>query len=424
MEEQGMDFNFVILVDASGYISEQMTPEELVANDILNQFVIRKEKLNVAILSFAHIGEVVSEWMPMQKKDEMAKAMIYHKDINEIDGVKWYRPASLNLGLKKADEMFEGKQGNNNVIVISDGAIYDEIFQASIEYMKSMRNRGIRVHSYNLVNKDFDDTPLKKSRMAISSYGRGMFIEYAQDVDKLFEKNLIISDANHWITQGLTVSGSLLKFNSVIPTAAADVLVSTGTGIPIVSVNSYNKVGVISTDDGTEWAKDMYLPQNIFLVYRVMDWSVGDPNRKRDTYVRVQDAIVGQETKVEYKGPSKPNTGECNFYNVEDHYECIIVPKETGFAKIMSRDFGVNYNPEYKYIGYNDKEIEFLTTETGGSIFGAGDIKSMVQKAKDKAKVEILSKTYIDWIFVVAAMCIFLIEVLIRRIMDKIRRGG
>ena len=192
MEEQGMDFNFVILIDASGYISEQMMPEELIANDILNQFTIRKEKLNVAIVSFAHIGEVISDWMPISQKDDMVKAMIYHDDINEIDGVRWYRPASLNLGLKKADEMFEGKQGNNNVIVISDGAIFDETFQASIEYMKSMRNKGIRVHSYNLVNKDFDDTPLKKSRMAISSYGRGMFVEYPQDVDKLFEKNLII----------------------------------------------------------------------------------------------------------------------------------------------------------------------------------------------------------------------------------------
>ena len=222
----------------------------------------------------------------------------------------------------------------------------------------------------------------------------------------------------------MTVSGSLLKFNSVIPTAAADVLVSTGTGIPVVSVNSYNKVGVISTDDGTEWAKDMYLPQNIFLVYRTMDWSVGDPNRKRDTYVRVQDAIVGKETKVEYKGPSKPNTAECNFYNVEDHYECMIVPSDTGFAKILGKEFGVNYDLEYKYVGYNDKEIEFLAIETGGNIFGAGDIKGMIQKAKDKAKVEILSKNYIDWWFIVAAMCVFLVEVLIRRIMDKIRRGG
>ncbi|MFH1439065.1 MAG: vWA domain-containing protein [Candidatus Woesearchaeota archaeon] len=422
MEEVGIDFNFVFLLDGSGYITEKMTREELIANDILNQLIFRKEKISIAVISFAHIGEVISDWSPMQNKDAIVKKMIDHNDVNEIDGVKWYRPASLDKGLKKADELLQGKSGNNNVIVISDGAIFEDVFKNSIEYMKSMRNRGIRVHSYNLKNDDFDDTPLRKSRQSISAFGRGMFIESAQEVENLFEKNLIISNPNHWVTQGLSVSGSLLKYNSVVPTAAADVLVTTGTGVPIVSVNSYNKVGVISTDDGALWAQDMYLPKNIFLMYRMMDWGVGDPNRKRDSYVRVTDAIVNKETKVEYKGKEAPKTDECNFNSVEDHYECLIVPTETGFAKILGKEFGVNYDKEYLDIGFNQDAIELLVTKTNGNIFIINDIKSIVNKAKDKAKVEILSKKYVDWYFVIAAMVMFLIEVLVRRIKEKIRK--
>jgi hypothetical protein len=423
VEAVGVDFNFVILVDGSGYISEKMTREELIANDILNTLTFRKEKINVAIASFAHIGKQVSEWKSISEKDVLTKAMIDDEEVNEIDGVRWYRPASLNLGLKKADEMLSGMQGNNNVIVITDGAIFDQTFEKSIDYMKSMRNKGIRIHSFNLVNKQFDDTQLKKSRQSISSYGRGMFINNAQDVEDLFEKNLIISNTNHWITQGLSMGGSLYRYNSVIPTAAADVLVTTGTGVPIVSVNNYNKVGVISTDDGTEWSKEMYTPQNIFLLYRLMDWSVGDPNRKLDSYVRVKSATVNKETKVEYKAESHPGSSECNFYSVEDHYECMIIPKDIGFGKIMGKEFGVNYNPEYKYVGYNKDAIEMLVLETGGNIFVANDIDAIVEKAKSNAKIELLSKKYLDWILAVCAMVLFLIEVLVRRIKEKIKKG-
>ncbi|MBT4540440.1 VWA domain-containing protein [Candidatus Woesearchaeota archaeon] len=424
MEAVGVDFNFVILVDGSGYISEKMTREELIANDILNSLLYRKEKINVAIVSFAHVGEVVSDWKLIKDKDELAKDMLNHDDVSEIDGVKWYRPASLHLGLRKADEILKGKQGNNNVIVITDGAIFDATFKKSIESMKSMRNKGTRIHSYNLVNKQFDDTALKKSRQSISSYGRGMFVKNPQDVENLFEKNLIISNANHWITQGLSLSGGLFRYNSVVPTAAADVLVTTGTGTPIVSVNNYNKVGVISTDDGTEWSQEMYTPQNIFLVYRLMDWGVGDPNRKRESYVRVTNAIVNHETKVEYKGSTAPGNSECNFYSVEDHYECMVIPKEIGFGKIKGKEFGVNYDPEYKYIGYNNNAVELLVLETGGNIFSIKDIDGMVEKAKDKAKVELLNKKYVDWYLTIAAMVLFLIEILIRRIKEKIKSRG
>lgn len=423
MEQTGTNFNFVILVDGSGYISEKMTREEMAANDILNSFVMRKEQISVSVVSFAHIGELISDWKGIKMKDETVKDMINHNDINEIDGIKWYRPAALDQGLKMADEMLAGKTGNNNVIVISDGAIYEKTFKTAIEHMKSMRNKGIRIHSFNLQNLEFDDSALKKSRQSISAYGRGMFIEYPADVENLFEKNLIISNPNHWITQGLVLSGSLFKYNSVVPTASADVLVTTGTGIPIVAVNNYNKVGVIATDDGKDWAQEMYSPTNIFLIYRVMDWGVGDPNRKRDSYTRVVDAIVNHETKVEYKGKAVPNTEECSFYAVEDHYECFIIPTQPGFGKVLNKEFGVNYDTEYLNIGFNENELQMLTSETGGSIFGEDDIKSIVEKAKDKARVEVLSKNYVDWYFVVGAMVLFLLEVLIRRILDKIKKN-
>lgn len=422
IKETGVDFNFVFLVDGSGYVSEKLTKEELAVADIINYLSLRPEKINVAVGSFAHIGELISDWKPIQKKEETLKDMINHEDINTIEGVAWYRPAEFDRGLKLADKLFEGKHGNNNIVVVSDGAIREKTFKSALEYIKSMRSKGIRIHSFNLVNKEFDDTPLKQVRKSISSNGRGYFIERPQDAGNLLEKNLIISNTEHWITHGLSISGSLTNYNSVVATAAADVLVTTGTGVPIVSVNGYNKVGVIATDDGKEWAKDMYLQGNIFLVYRTMDWAVGDPNRKKDSYTRVMDAIVNKPVKVEYKGKILPTTDECKFYAVGDHYECTIVPKGIGFEEILGKFFGVNYDPEYKYIGWNEDAIKTLTLETDGGIFSPIDTKGIIEKVKNKAKVETTAKRYLDWYFIVGAMVIFLIEVLIRRLKEKIKK--
>ena len=66
--------------------------------------------------------------------------------------------------------------------------------------------------------------------------------------------------------------------------------------------------------------------------------------------------------------------------------------------------------------------IEMLVTETGGNIFSATDVANIVKKAKDKARLETLSKNYVDWYFVVGAMILFLIEVLVRRVKEKIKK--
>lgn len=424
VEEKGGNFNFILLLDMSGYISSRIVREELAAMEIINLFAMSKENVKVGIVEFAHIAEAVSELKDAKAhKDEYYLEMNNHHDQNNIEGIPWYRPSEFQRGLKKAGEMLKGIEGNNNIIVVSDGAIREKVFKQALDEIKSLRENGVRIHAFNLKNDEFDDAPLKRIRQTISGSGRGMFMEDISDVKNLFEKNLIISNPNHWITRNLGISGALTRYNSVIPTASADMLVSTGTGAPVITVNAYNKVGVVSTDDGKEWAKDMYLAQNIFIMHRLMDWSVGDPNRKRDEYVRVKDAIVNRETKVEYKGKKQPATDMCSFYPVEDHYECYIIPKNAGFDKILGKEFGVNYDNEYRYIGYNERAIRELTEETGGLIFGAGDLNGMVEKAKSKAEVDTIVKRFLDWYLIIAAMALFLIEVLARRMREKIKKG-
>ncbi len=421
-DEKNVAFNFLFLLDASGFTPEQLSPEEQIAQQLITQLSMRKEKINVGIMRFAHDTKIISDFADISQANTMIQKMVDLDDASMIDGVIWYRPANLDVGIKDAGALFKGIEGNNNIVVITDGAIKEDVLLMAIEYIKAEREKGIRIHSYDEKNSYLDDSALVPSRQAISSYGRGLYLKEITDVDKLFEKNLIISDQNHWITYGLPkLDASLVHYNKVIPTAYGQTLVTTGTGIPIITANSYNKVAVISTDDGAEWAPQLYTQNNIHVIYRTFDWAVGDPNRNKETYVRVDDAIVNEKTLVNYKGNAVPTSERCNFVPIENYYECYIVPATIGIDTILQKKFPVNYPDEYKYIGYNEDALKVLVEKTGGLSFGAQDINTIVEKTKNNAKLDIVNKIYIDWYFIIAAIIIFLIEIIIRRIMEKNR---
>lgn len=423
MQETGTNFNFIFLTDASGYIDTKFTPEEEYAGQMITLLSKRRETVQMEVLSFAHIGMLVHPWGGVDKADAMIKAMIDYKDITTIDGIIWYRPAEIHEGLDLAAQEMRTKQGNNNVIVLSDGAIHEQLLEKGLQSLQVLRDMGVRVHSFNVINTQLDDNALKPTRQLISSEGRGMFMQNAADINKLFEKNLIISNPQHWITADATVNAEILGYNNVIPTASARTLVTTGTGVPIITTNSYNKVVVISTDTGQEWAPELYNKDNIFLVYRSIDWAVGDPNRNKEEYVSVQDAVVNKNTKVQYKTKGKPVSERCNFMIIEDYYECTMVPTKIGFDTVVNTLFAVNYDEEYEQTGFNEASLDKLVKKSKGSYFNQDQVQAIIQQTKNNAKVEILTKKPLDTYLLTAAIALLLLEILIRRIKDKIKQS-
>ncbi|MBI3032797.1 VWA domain-containing protein [Candidatus Woesearchaeota archaeon] len=423
MQETGTNFNFIFLTDASGYIDTKFTPEEEYAGQMITLLSKRRETVQMEVLSFAHIGMLVHSWGGVDKADAMIKSMIDYQDITTIDGIIWYRPAEIHEGLDLAAQEMRTKQGNNNVIVLSDGAIHEQLLEKGLQSLQVLRDMGVRVHSFNVINTQLDDNALKPTRQLISSEGRGMFMQNAADINKLFEKNLIISNPQHWITADATVNAEILGYNNVIPTASARTLVTTGTGVPIITTNSYNKVVVISTDTGQEWAPELYNKDNIFLVYRSIDWAVGDPNRNKEEYVSVQDAVVNKNTKVQYKTKGKPVSERCNFMIIEDYYECTMVPTKIGFDTVVNTLFAVNYDEEYEQTGFNEASLDKLVKKSKGSYFNQDQVQAIIQQTKNNAKVEILTKKPLDTYLLTAAIALLLLEILIRRIKDKIKQS-
>ncbi len=415
-DESSSVYNFIFLIDSSGYIDKSITDEEEIAFGLIDILDERKETINVGVLDFSFDSFEIHELTHVDNSALVKAAMMNYQDISEIEGVVWYRPADLHKGLQKAQEVFEGVEGNNNIIVISDGAIRENVLDKSFNELRVLRDKGIRVHSYAFMNDRLDETVLKEVRKQISSMGRGLYLTRADDLNLLFEKKLVVSDYNHFITSNLEISAVVTGFNKVIPTPSARTLITTGTGVPIVTINSFNKVCTITTDDGEEWAADMFKDDNLMALYRIIDWAVGDPNRKKDEYTQISDTTVNKETKVEFKGSSKPFSSMCNFIERDEYYECTYVPKDSGFDEILGVPFAVNYEEEYLNIGYNEQMLEYLTRETGGLMFPADNIDAIITKAKSDARLDVLQKYNLDWWLLGAALLVYLLEVTIRRI--------
>lgn len=417
-EEKENLFNFVILIDMSGIVQLSMTETEQVAAALLDILKERKENLNIAVADFSYAGHIIYPLSPASNADAMKQAMNDFQDTTTIDGTLWLRPAALETGLKAARQLLTGVSGNNNIILITDGNIHGtKYLPQAVNEIAELRKMGVRVHVYDFKNSDLDDSVLSQVRMYLSSLGGGMFITSYFSLNSLFEKALIIANYNHYITTDLVINAVVTGENKVTVSPSGVMLITTGTGLPIVTVNNYNKVAAVTTDDGHEWAKDIVEKENKPLIFRIFDWAIGDPNRKKTSYVSVAEGFVGKEIRVEYKGASYPTTDRCTFLPIEEHYECSIIVSKPGFDQILGVPFAVNYEEEYGDVGYNEAALKSLADKTNGAVFSPDNIDAIVSKVKSDSKVNVLEKKYLDWLLLAAAMAVFLVEIWIRRIM-------
>jgi hypothetical protein len=416
--ENDLDFNFIFVVDMSGIVELSMVETEIAAAELIDILADRKEEVNIGVVDFSYTSHIIYPLSPGAMAPSIKQAMNDFQDTTTIDGTLWLRPAALHTGLATAREMFVGVEGNNNIIIVTDGNIHTtKYLPRAVSEIDELTKMGVRVHTYDLRNEYLDDSVLRKVRQYLSSLGGGMFINSYFSLNSLFEKALIVSNHNHYITSELVLSAVVTGENKVSRSPSGKTLITTGTGLPIVAVNSYNKVGAVATDDGYEWAEDLTEEENEHVIYRIFDWAIGDPNRKKASYTRVAEAIVGQETKVSYKGTSYPTSEKCTFLPIEDHYECSILPTQSGFDTILGTTYAVNYQEEYQDIGYNQRALNLLTERSGGSSFDPAETGAIISKVKSDSKVRVLEKHALDWYLLAAAMIVFLFEIFVRRVL-------
>jgi len=235
------------------------------------------------------------------------------------------------------------------------------------------------------------------------------------------QMELVILNKNHFITENLEPKAPLFGFNQISPKGAARLLATTSTGDPILTVwrLGLGRVGAISTDDGSKWAGSLLGSGNSKLLSRTMNWAIGDPERKSQSFIDAKDTRLAEPADITVKSKQVPSAEGVVFYKIdEDTYSGSMLPTQSGFQQVSGAVFAVNYESEFDRLGLN-RELEGIVSSTGGKMFGPNDIDAIVDHAKSKARRIINGKEYLRMPFIIAAMAIFILEIFIRRLVRK-----
>jgi hypothetical protein len=350
------------------------------------------------------------------------------QDVDDlIARLKWGGGTNIGAGLMKAISVLGQFSGSKNIVILSDGKTQAQA--SAYEAAKYASNAGIKIYTVGV-----GPTTDEKVMMDLAEISNGIYFRATEEtrlkilfgpVDeqeaKTGQMELVILNKNHFITENFEPSATLFGFNQVSPKGAARLLATTSTGEPVLTVwrLGLGRVAALSVDDGSKWAGSLLGKGNSRLIARTMNWAIGDPERKSESFIDAKDTRLNEPAEITVKSKVPPDAPNVVFYKIdEDTYTGSIVPSQVGFQEVAGAVFAVNYETEFEDLGLNP-ELEKIVGSTGGKIFDPGDIDGMVEHAKTKAKRVINSREYVRWPFILLAVVVFLVEIFIRRLVRK-----
>ncbi len=340
------------------------------------------------------------------------------------------RGTNIALALSRARQVLEKAEGGKNVVLLSDGIDTNE--GGIMQDIQIMNSYGIKLYTIGVgqfVNRDL----LKR----MAEKGDGIYFEpdeseklkiifmgdeEEQRCAKAKSGRVILMDTSHWITKGdLSLNANVGGYNLVVPELWGRKLVATDCDRTIMTAGRYGlgRVVVLSTDDGSKWSGSLFSKDNSKIITRMVNWAVGDFTMDNEFDVRIKDTTLGKATDVNVISNEKPESKGLEFAKIDAGlYSAKFRPEKEGFYTILDAIVGVSYNDEYEKLGLNPR-LEELVTISGGYVFEPNDvekIKDTIISMSRRVKVETINYR---WPFVIAAILLFLIDVLIRRIREN-----
>ncbi|MBI4148224.1 VWA domain-containing protein [Candidatus Woesearchaeota archaeon] len=417
-EKKEGDINVVLVIDISGSTSaafgegKTVDVEKALAIGVLQDL---EPKHKLGVVAFNTAAYLVSDMSYVFEKIKLDDRLASLRDGGGT---------LVSAGLLKALSMLQPLSGSKNIILISDGKT--QAGGVAEEAAKAASNAGIRIYTVGvgpITNEEF------MTRIADITNGIYFRATERSRLKLLFGKpedqppaggqlGLAILNSNHFITENLELNARVYGYNAVAPKTTGRLLVTTTTGEPVLTVwrLGLGRVVAYSTDDGTGWAGDVLNKQNSKLVSRMVNWAVGDPDRKSREFIEARDTRINEPTEVIVKSTVAPKAEGVVFYKIDqDLYSTTITPKEVGFQTVAGATFAVNAPLEYEALGESDA-LGSVVLSTGGQMFNPEDVEEIVEYAKSKARRTINTKEYIIWPWVLLALILYLVEIFIRRL--------
>lgn len=420
-EKKKGDINIVLLIDISGSTGaafgggKTVDVEKMLAVSVLKSLSAEE---NLAVIAFNTAAYVISDISKVYEKVNLE---------DRITSLKDGGGTLVGIGIIKAITLLDPVSGSKNIVLVSDGKSQGE--SIVIEASKAAANKGIKIFTVGVGAETNEELMRQIADITNGIYFKAeeqsrLKIIFGKTEDKDKEsntKNLQVLNSNHFITQGLELNATVYGYNEVTPKSTARLLVTTSNGEPILSVwrLGLGRVATLSTDDGSGWAGELLKKPDSKLITRIMNWAIGDPDRKSKEYVEAKDTRINELTEVIVKSETQPTSKEATFYKIdEDLYAASIVPTKLGFQTVSSATFAVNYPIEYEALGLSE-DLTKVVLSTGGRFFDAEEVDSIVEFAQTQARRTINEKEYILWPWLAAVIILYLIEIFIRRFIRK-----
>ena len=421
------DVNIVLLIDVSGSTGgmfsgaegdKKVDVEKALALSVLDNI---KGNSKVGAIAFNTGAYVVSDLVPLNQNADLR---------DRISRLMEGGGTDIAVGIRDAEFMLAKVKGSNNIILISDGITVSP-GEALAETEKAKR-KGITTYTVGVGGDTFEQLLKQMASAGKGSYFRPaqsqrlkiIFGEPEEDEQCNEEKRkLALVNPNHFITEGLEIDASVTGYNFAAPKPTSIPLVATCNGKAILTVWRYGlgRVAAMSTDDGSKWSGQLMSAKNSEIITRMINWAIGDPSRREDFRVKAKDTNLGEPVRITVRSKSVPSNPLVNFTKIaEDTYEGDFIPTTAGYYDFLGAIVGVSYPLELEKTGINPEMIN-LAYATGGEVFDPGDIEGIINKTKALSRRIETEETDVTWPFLLAALVLFMIEILIRRVWESSR---
>jgi uncharacterized membrane protein len=446
--------NIVILIDSSGSTSLGTPPVNsyIDANAL---YIVQNiaGDTNVAVVAFGGaIAKTGLLSMSSPANKETLNALI--RQITPSGGEN---PTDIDNGLRNAETLLDSVSGTKEIIVLSDGLIQPDGLAQIKNTVSDLKNKGYTMHFVQMLTlteaKVANDN---YNQLAMASDTQVLLLSPGDSVGAIIgpppsttptptstpeishEFPLVLGPqgGNHFITQYLNLTASVTGYNDVTSKLGSDELVAAMTatgGKPILTTWGFGlgRVVSFSTDNGNPssndpsrpWASQVYSGENSRLISAMINWAIGDPRPTGDVVIQADDIWGGTPGKVVVTSDTLPQvqldgapldlsrTGPTT-------YETSINLEKAGFHDLSGYGIAVNYPLEYRDVGFND-QLTTVIEANGGSVYDESEVEGLLLlDIKEKAVRTVQEPMSQKEPFLLAALGLFLTEVIIRRLKD------
>ncbi len=419
--------NVVLVIDISGSTRERVAEQR--AGDINKALAVEvlgnmRDRDMVSVVAFNNKAYLIQEPVKVKKNRQQVQ--------DRIAALQFGGSTFINQGLRLANAILDKSQGTKHVVLISDGREPASAGKQSLKQAANMSRNSIRIYTVS-VGKETDALHMQD---IADAGGTGLFFE----IDETSKLRLVFGDTSaddplgiamlntkHFITRDLNLSMRLEGINRVETKHSASTLLTTNAGNPVLITSRYGlgKIAVFASDNGRLWADRFFehnpSNDNDKVISRTVNWLVNPERQRPDVVFSRDDARMNEEVAVEVTSNRVPAAGDLVFSEVsEGQYAATFSSPNPRFVEVQDAILAVNYEREYQEIGVSSELPDFVE-QSSGTIFNPDDVEGIIENAVQQAELTVQKRNYIRWPFLCLAILIFLIEIALRRVLEKSR---